>query len=180
MSAPAYQAYYCEENLWHLAADPRAGQGPRHVALITNATKTVAVWGQRAGVQAGREDGLVVWDYHVVMFVGVGPEAVAWDLDAVAGAPMPALDYLRETFRGASGSYAPAFRWMTAATYRDALHSDRRHMRAEDGTWLHPPPPWPCIGTGHELPALLDLSKKKPGEVLDLPGLVARVLHPPG
>ena len=179
MSAAAYQAYYCEENLWHLATDPRVGGKPRHVVIVTNAAKTVAVWGQRAGVEGGREDGLVVWDYHVVLVAGLGADAVVWDLDAVGGAPMPALDYLCATFRAAPPAYAPSFRWMTAEDYRDALHSDRRHMKADDGTWLQPVPSWPRIGTGHTLPALLDLTVKKPGEVLDLPGLVTRVLSPP-
>jgi hypothetical protein len=64
---------------------------------------------------------------------------------------------------------------MAAATYRDALASDRRHMRAPDGSWRAPPPSWPTIGDGHTLDRLLDLAEPSPGDVLDLGALRARL-----
>lgn len=170
MSTPKYCPFYCEENLWHLAADPRVGEGTRHVLLISNAERKVALWQQRAGAED--QGGLVVWDYHVVL---VCDDAV-WDLDTTLGAPVPLVAYLPGTFRGAPPRFAPMFRIMEADVYRQAFASDRRHMRAHDGTFHKPPPPWPPIGDGHTLEALLDFERSEPGVVVDLPGLVERLL----
>lgn len=170
MSAPKYCPFYCEENLWHLAADPEVGEGTRHVLLISNAEHKVALWQQRAGAED--QGGLVVWDYHVVLVCG----GSVWDLDTTLGAPVPMATYFPETFRGAPPRFAPMFRVMEADVYRQAFASDRRHMRTEDGTLHKPPPPWPPIGEGHTLEALLDLERTEPGVVVDLPGLVTRLL----
>ncbi len=167
MSPPKYCPYYCEENLWHLAVDPRVGKGTRHVLLISNAERRVALWQQRAGAE--EHGGLVVWDYHVVLVC----EGVVWDLDTTLGAPVPLASYLPETFRGSPPRFAPMFRVMEADVYRKAFASDRRHMRADDGTFQKPPPSWPLIGDGHTLDVLLDFERGEPGVVVDLPGLVA-------
>ncbi|MCR9160090.1 MAG: hypothetical protein ACE37F_37795 [Nannocystaceae bacterium] len=167
MTAPRYCPFYCEENVWHLANDPQVGQGPRHVLLISNAARQVALWQQRAG--AAENGGLVVWDYHVVLTCA----AKVWDLDSRLAQGVVLAEYLAQTFRGAPERFAPAFRVMPAEVYRDALASDRRHMRAEDGAYRQPPPPWPAIGQGHTLDALLDFERGEPGVVVDLPGLVA-------
>lgn len=166
MTAPAYCPFYCEENLWHLAADPRVGEGRRRILLISNAERTVALWQQRAGAEA--QERLVVWDYHVVLACA----RQIWDLDTTLGAPVPAGAYLSETFRGAPERFAPRFRVMDADVYRDAFASDRRHMRAADGGFHKPPPPWPPIGEGHTLETLLDFQRREPGVVVDLAGLV--------
>ncbi len=166
---PAYCPFYCEENIWWLAADPRVGPGRRRVLMVSNATRTVALWRQRPA--AGRQDGLVVWDYHVILAVG----ATIWDLDSELGAPLPADPYLAQTFRPAPSRFLPQFRVMDAANYREVFASDRRHMRGQDGGFVRAPPRWPRIGEPgsdpHTLPALLDFARDEPGEVLDLPGL---------
>jgi hypothetical protein len=168
--ALAYAAYWCEENVWHLCADARVGEGERTVALVTNAARTVALWHQRAAsVQP------VVWDYHVLLFAGRGAAARAWDLDSTLGAPIDAADYLARSFRPCAIDLQPRFRVLAGASYRDALASDRRHMRAEDGSWRAPPPSWPTIGHGHTLDRLLDLDAPTPGEIVDLAGLRARL-----
>lgn len=170
MTGPAYCPFYCEENLWHLAADARVGEGRRRVLLISNPERKVALWRQRAGEAA--HEGLVVWDYHVVLVAGRD----VWDLDTTLGAPVPAPTYLPETFRGAPERFAPLFRVMDADVYRDAFASDRRHMRTPEGEFHKPPPPWPAIGQGHTLDGLLDFERSEPGEIVDLPGLVERLL----
>lgn len=170
MSAPAYCPYYCEENIWHLAADARVGQGPRHVLLISNLGHRVALWGQRSG--SGDTDGLVLWDYHVILTHGMGAQARVWDLDTTLGMPLPLRAYLAQTFRGAPAPFAPSFRVIEADAYRVGFGSDRRHMQDEQGAFLQPPPVWPPIGKDHVLPAWLDFERDKPGTVVDLPGLV--------
>ncbi|MBV1860349.1 MAG: hypothetical protein KUG77_18195 [Nannocystaceae bacterium] len=171
MSEPAYCPYYCEENIWHLAADPRVGAGPRHVVLISNPGGTVALWGQRSGTED--TGGLVVWDYHVILTCAVGPDAMVWDLDTRLGAPVPLAVYLSQTFRGAPEPFHPMFRVTEADAFRSRFRSDRRHMREDDGAFMQPPPSWPAIGPGHTLPSWLDFDSEQPGRLLGLPGLVA-------
>lgn len=170
MSEPAYCPFYCEENIWHLAADPRVGEGPRHVLLISNGGQRVALWGQRSGAE--ESGGLVVWDYHVILTCGTGPDAVVWDLDTTLGAPVPLGAYLAESFRGAPEPFLPMFRVVPADVFRDRFASDRRHMRDDDGAFIRPAPSWAPIGSGHTLEMWLDFECNEPGKVLDLPGLV--------
>lgn len=170
MREPAYCPFYCEENIWHLAGDPRVGDGPRRVLMISNPSQRVALWGQRSGTPD--TGGLVVWDYHVILTCGAGAVAVVWDLDTTLGAPMPLGAYLSQTFCGAPEPFTPRFRVTDAETFRDRFRSDRRHMRGEDGAFLQAPPPWPPIGPGHTLQMWLDFERDEPGKVLDLPGLV--------
>jgi len=171
VSGPAYCPFYCEENIWHLAADPRVGEGQRRVLLISNRSHRVALWGQRSG--AADTGGLVVWDYHVILTCGDGPDAVVWDLDTTLGAPVPLGPYLDQTFRGAPEPFLPMFRVIGADTFRDRFRSDRRHMRGEDGAFIEPAPPWPPVGPGHTLETWLDFECDQPGELVELPGLVA-------
>ncbi|MGH1346126.1 MAG: hypothetical protein ACRBN8_31465 [Nannocystales bacterium] len=171
MSGPAYCPFYCEENIWHLAADPRLGEGRRRVLLISNRSQRVALWGQRSGLEDS--DGLVVWDYHVVLTCGAGEDAVVWDLDTTLGTPVPLAVYLPRTFRGAPEPFLPMFRVFGADAYRDGFGSDRRHMLDGDGAFLQAPPVWPPIGSTHTLQAWLDFERDEPGQLVDLPGLVA-------
>ena len=166
MSAPAYCPFYCEENIWHLAADPRVGDGARRVLVISNPERRVALWNQRAG--SDDDDGLVVWDYHVVLLC----QMRVWDLDTTLGLPSPASVYFPHTFRGAPAPFAPQFRVMDAAAYRRVFASDRRHMREPGGGFVREPPAWPPIGEGHVLEQLIDLAVPEPGVIVDLPGLV--------
>ena len=170
-AGPAYCPFYCEENIWHLAGDPRVGPGHRRVLLISNLEHRVALWRQRAGPDDA--DGLVVWDYHVVLVCTDAGHSQVWDLDTTLQCPLPWAHYGPATFRGAPPPFAPTFRVMDAAVFREAFSSDRRHMRDGQGDYLQPPPPWPAIGRGHTLPGLLDFERDEPGEVLDLAGLAA-------
>jgi protein N-terminal glutamine amidohydrolase len=173
MRAAHDQPYWCEENAWHLCASPQLGIGAIEVAIITNALRTVGLWHQRA---AARADAAVVWDYHVIVLADAPGGMMVWDLDTTLGFPEPASRYLAQTFRSASDRLAPSFRVLSAAEYRRQLASDRRHMRDETGGWLQPPPPWPPIGSGHNLPELLDLERATPGAWLSLEQLRSRAL----
>lgn len=146
--------YWCEENAWHLCVEPRLG-ADAHVVVISNPTRTVALWQQRAAPRRGVP---VVWDYHVIVASRdpVGGARV-WDLDTMLGFPVPIDAYLAQTFcAGVDPKLLPRFRVLAALEYRARFASDRRHMRDADGGWQQPPPPWPPIGEGHVLDALLD------------------------
>jgi len=172
VSDPSYCPFYCEENIWWLAADDRVGAGRRQVVVISNPERKVALWSQRAGLEA--QQGLVVWDYHVVLAC----DEMLWDLDSALGVPVPLSGYLPATFRGAPPAFQPSFRVLDAEVYRETFASDRRHMRGEDGGFVRTPPRWPPLGDGHRLPDLLDFDRPGPGQVVDVEGLVRLLCSP--
>lgn len=174
-SPPAHTPFYCEENIWHLAADPRVGDGERVVAVLSNSIGGVACFGQRAAEELGEP---VLWDYHVVLLRLTDRVWEVWDLDTARGLPLPALAWLQMTF-GPAGwlprMFWPRFRLLGADAYRDVLVSDRAHMRTARG-WRHPPPPWPPIGEGGPtLDRLLDLDDPWIGEIVEREELEARL-----
>jgi hypothetical protein len=164
--------FWCEENAWHLCVEPRVGEDAS-VVVITNAWRTVALWHQRA---ASRVDAPVVWDYHVIV---VSRSATVWDLDTRLAFPVALDEYLRETFRSVAPRLRPRFRAIAAPVYRSRFASDRRHMRDAEGGWQQPPPPWPAIGDGHVLDALLDTDDDAFGPWLDDRALAAHVSGAP-
>jgi hypothetical protein len=90
---PAYQPFWCEENIWHLAGAPQVGSGKRLVLILTGSNRHVACWSQRATPP----DEAVLWDYHVVLAVRSATECVIWDLDTRLGYPVPAAIWLGAT-----------------------------------------------------------------------------------
>ena len=142
---PAYAPFWCEENIWHLAADPRVGEGAREVVLLTGAGGLVACWQQRV---ARQPDAPVVWDYHVILAVRAPRGWQVWDLDCLSGCPVPADRWLAATFPTAQvvlPDFQPRFLVMPAVDWRRDLHSTRAHMRDAHGRWRHPEPEWPRI-----------------------------------
>jgi protein N-terminal glutamine amidohydrolase len=166
-----YQAFYCEENIWHLCGDPRAGGDDRHVLFVSNEARRVAMWGQKASRDPGDP---VVWDYHVVLLARTRTWSV-WDFDSTLGLDVPLARWLESSFDAfVPEAFRPLFRCVEAGAYRRELASDRRHMRRPDGTEVSPAPPWPCIGRGHNLDRFIDVRAAGPGEVYDLAGLKRR------
>jgi hypothetical protein len=172
MDAPRYQPFFCEENVWHLCADPRVPPAPRAVLFVSNRDRTVAFLQQRAG----RADTPVVWDYHVVLVVRGDAQWWVWDLDTRLPLPVPLSRWLEESFalpRGFPPPFAPRFRVVEAEQYRAGFRSDRSHMRGPDGAWRADPPPWPAIlGGAHDLSRYVDLEQPDPGRVADLDALL--------
>lgn len=168
-----YQPYYCEENVWHLCQSAAPGVGQRWVVFISNARRQCLLLDQRAG----GEHGEVLWDYHVVLFVEPTPGRCAvWDLDSRGGAPQSLSRWLSATFAHVGSTlpiYDPMFRVVAAADFIEYFASDRRHMREGD-VWRAPPPPWPLVGEGFTLWALVSMASDAPGRVVDLAGLKAR------
>ena len=151
---PAYAPFWCEENIWHLAADPRVGEGAREVVLLTGVSGLVACWQQRAARVPGAP---VVWDYHVVLAVAAPGGWQVWDLDCMGGYPLAADAWLAATFPASQQvklEFQPRFLVMPAADWRRDFHSNRDHMRNAQGGWRHPLPNWPLIlGAGPGLGA---------------------------
>jgi hypothetical protein len=177
--APLHQPFYCEENIWHLAQDPRCGPGRRLVLVISGTAGRFAMWKQRAAPSA---DEPLPWDYHVVLLVH-DRHWQAWDLDTALGAPIPAEAWLAQSFphqERVRPGFRPRFRVLPAAEYVAILRSDRAHMRDAAGGWQHPPPPWPPPGDGgSNVLALADVARPTPGTVLDRAGLVAYLAAAP-
>lgn len=137
---------YCEENVWHLCADPALSGLPAAALVITNPTRSVAIVHQRAAPAPGVA---VVWDYHVVVAVRDAAHWQIWDLDSTLGLRVPLLRWLDACFGGADGfgaPYRPHFGVVAAARYRQVLRSDRSHMRNDSGEYCAAPPAWPPIG----------------------------------
>lgn len=171
--AHPYQAYYCEENVWHLAQHPSLAQQARRVVFISNSARTCALWHQRAAHEPGHA---VVWDYHVILLAGQGEHGPwqVWDLDTVLGMPLPFDVYMAGTF-GAPDALPPRFRArfrvMGAEQFLATFSTTREHMRDERGDWLKSPPPWPSPQARPDhmnLMRFVDLDAPFVGDVLPL------------
>lgn len=172
-----YQPYYCEENIWHLAASQRDGDAQSTVAFISNPSRAVAMWLQRAAPRPGLP---LVWDYHVILLAHQGSWQV-FDLDTVLPCPTSAADYLAGSFARIAelpADFAPRFRLVDAGEYVRSLASDRSHMRDRHGRYRKPPPAWPCIGDSGKAPNLhrfIDMEAPFLGRIVDLEQLAAEL-----
>jgi hypothetical protein len=162
-----YTACYCEENIWRLIRHVGVGSVARKVIWISSLTGVCPLWHQRA---AAAPDQPVWWDYHVVLLVQTDVWSV-WDLDTTLALPVPAEEYLAQTFKGV-GSVEPLFRVMDADYYFEKFSSDRSHMRDEQSGWRAEPPPWEPIYTAPStFFEMLDFNSDLHGCRLSLPQL---------
>ncbi|KAF6250670.1 hypothetical protein COO60DRAFT_759816 [Scenedesmus sp. NREL 46B-D3] len=156
-----YTACYCEENVYHLLQHLIHSKGRQAVNLfavfISNSSETVPFWQQQASQQP---DGLVVWDYHVVVLeVQQQPQqqqqqqqqhaAAVWDLDTLLPFPCSVQQYAQQALQADKIVLAPqyerCYRVVSAGAFLQRFASDRSHMRRGDGSWMAPPPHHPCI-----------------------------------
>jgi len=173
-----YTSCYCEENVYQLLAgmDPVLAARTNAV-FISNAGRTVPIWQQRAGRS---EDGLVVWDYHVILLLSPLPATqqptLVYDLDTRLPFPCPAHQYCSQALgsdREMEEKFHRLLRLIPGPEFLTSLSSDRRHMRIGD-EWSAPPPPWPCIQGDSTQAHTLDTHITMPdnshnlGTVLDL------------
>lgn len=143
MTTFRYQAFWCEENIWHLAQHSAPAGDERFVLVVVGAKAEVACWNQKAAA-AGAP---LLWDYHVVLATRSDGWRI-WDLDGRSGCPVSAATWLGTTFpcpELVPARFQPRFAAIRAAEYIQRFGSDRAHMRDANGSWLHPPPPWPAI-----------------------------------
>jgi hypothetical protein len=169
----AYHPFFCEENVWRLLADGALPE-PGAALFVTNAARTVAMWGQRAA----RQDP-ILWDYHVAALL---PDAgLVVDLDDRERVARPLGEWLGHAFRPARAAWRPRFRLVPRAAFLAVFSSDRSHMLDAAGTARAPFPPWPApfrAELGNTLVRLLDLDDAIAGEVTDAAGLL-HALRPP-
>ena len=73
---------------------------------------------------------------------------LVFDLDSDLPFPTYFHKYVTETFRTdaiLNPEYHRFFRVIPASLFLQTFASDRRHMKKPDGSWMKPPPPYPCI-----------------------------------
>ena len=168
-----YQAYFCEENIWHLASRMSGV-----VMFISNPQNQFAIWKQKLAEQDGQEElgpiePYILWDYHVVFAHGPKEPAhfqslieyisqtgcLIHDFDTLLPNPCQASRYLSESFPlhkySIAMNFQPRFRLIEAKEYVDRFWSDRSHMRNEQQEWSALPPSWPCILSQEEEPLRL-------------------------
>ena len=107
--------------------------------------QVVPLWRQRAGRD---EEKLVIWDYHVILIYKPDERCLVFDLDSDLPFPTYFHKYVTETFRTdaiLNPEYHRFFRVIPATLFLQTFASDRRHMKKPDGSWMKPPPPYPCI-----------------------------------
>lgn len=176
----AYQAFYCEENVWHLCQSETLADRDNFAVFISNAARRCPLWNQRAARIYGEP---VVWDYHVVLLSADptgehGPQI--WDMDTRLGYPLPVDQWWQGTFpppHVLPEDLQPCSRVISAQDYIEHFSSDRSHMRTEEGRWRAPPPAWPVIAKeGHpiNLEAFIDMDRDFLGEVLPAKDFLAR------
>ena len=166
-AAQRYQPYFCEENVWQLLAGA-ALPAPAAALFVTNAARTVAMWGQRA---AHRDP--IVWDYHVVALLPQHARIV--DLDDRTRIDRPLHEWLAHAFRSDEPDLQPRFRCVPRDELLATFRSDRSHMRDARGRPLQPFPDWPPVGDPtqpHNLQRFLDLADPIAGTVVDANGLL--------
>ena len=197
-----YQAYFCEENIWHLAQ--RLGG---LVLVISNEHQNVAVWEQKlseeqaqvpdSGPETNQESANpVLWDYHVILAANLQSEAEGpynwkhlsetariYDFDTRLSFPTPIQDYFAQSFRPLDPSvpeqFRPQFRSLDSRHYIESFDSDRAHMKNENGEWAALPPDWPpirCLNDQRRsLAELRDFKNEKPEEILILKDLLKAI-----
>ncbi len=143
--------------------------------LISNPSKTVAMWQQRKGDP--KQESIVVWDYHVILIARQSPSTsptpsptpssstsstsptslsstsswLVYDLDTRLPFPCDLSVYIAKAFPPAYRAWAKSrgfeafFRVASAAVYLEHFASDRSHMMGKDGEWFASPPSYPPI-----------------------------------
>jgi hypothetical protein len=166
---PPYTACYCEENIYRLVEQfAKQGEAGWMVVFISNPQRQIPLYSQKAGLLRN-EMGFVVWDYHVILLHHGADGSMVYDSDSTLEWPVSADIYVQRTFR-AFPSYPLFFRVIPGEDYLQYFSSDRSHMWKE-GTWLAPPPSWPCIGQApFTLQSYIDMtvSDTRLGRVINL------------
>ena len=147
-----YTSCYCEENVWHLCdkidkSKLLAENQKAFVIFISNKNKAVPLWNQSSSKD---QEGLVIWDYHVILIIKSDEDSTVFDLDTNLPYPCEFNCYSEGTFKSDENileQFHRKFRVIHIKDYLSNFASDRRHMKDENGQWLKPPPNYPCIQT---------------------------------
>ncbi|TRY63172.1 hypothetical protein TCAL_00481 [Tigriopus californicus] len=177
-----YTPCYCEENIWHLCQRmsreiPHQFQSSCHVVFISNPERVIPLWAQRA---SKREDGLVLWDYHVILIHVQAQDGsvVVLDLDTTLPFPCSLKEFYTQAIRSEEfieSKYRRFFRVIQGPSFLALFASDRSHMLDDQGQWRSPPPQYPPIKTDsscNNLDCFINMTSTQEqfGRVLDLRG----------
>nr|XP_019961914.1 PREDICTED: protein N-terminal glutamine amidohydrolase isoform X2 [Paralichthys olivaceus] len=154
-----YSSCYCEENVWKLCEfvkkERTAPLEHLSVVFISNENRM---------------------DYHVILMVrGLQSDALVYDLDSELSFPCSLKLYGAKALRSDRSirpEYHRKLRVVPADSFLLKFASDRSHMKAPDGSWKMPPPPYPPIHTAESHMNLDDFISMDPavgwGTVLSL------------
>ncbi|CAO3633934.1 unnamed protein product [Cunninghamella blakesleeana] len=151
-----YTPAYCEENIYFLCKAIKEKYpdclDDCSVIVISNQKEEIPMWRQRSGQIIN--EGLVVWDYHVVLLVKDTQKEdenkndyYIYDFDTMLPFPTLFQDYIEESFRPdfpILDTYKRCFRKVPAKAYLTYFASDRSHM-IHKGYYRAPPPKYPAI-----------------------------------
>ena len=167
----AYQAAYCEENIWHLCQQNDFNES--FVIFIFSRGDAFPMLNQRASLQSSLP---IFWDYHVVL-LHLAETTQILDFDTTLAFNTDIKTYFRQSFIDESLliiEQRPLFRLIPANKFIQYFSSDRRHMKTTTG-WLAPPPNWPCIGrSGSNLSGFIQARKSHAGELLTYNAILKR------
>ncbi|KZV90446.1 hypothetical protein EXIGLDRAFT_121340 [Exidia glandulosa HHB12029] len=152
-----YTSAYCEENVYCLAREFSTLAAWRvSVVFISNTSRTVAVWQQKASTDAA-SGFVVVWDYHVILALtykddasgGLDQPEECWiyDMDTRLRQPCRAGEYFARTFldqEALEPRWRSSFRVVPGQVFLDNFASDRSHMLRE-AVYIAPPPLYDAI-----------------------------------
>ena len=163
----AYQAFYCEENIWQLSREFPKSQ----IIFILNEGPATQLYYQRASPHPFIP---IYWDYHVILQDSSTEKTLIYDLDSYLPFPIVAEEYWESTL---NLNQEPLdancrLRIIPAADYQRYFSSDRSHMKDDEGNWLKPPPSWDCIQSKsldpYFLVDILDTRNTEIGELVTL------------
>ncbi|XP_052801092.1 protein N-terminal glutamine amidohydrolase-like [Mya arenaria] len=150
-SSVIYTNCYCEENVWQLCNTVKSRFSDElcrcYCVFISNKEKQIPLWLQKAGKN---EEGLVVWDYHVILLHKMASGSFVYDLDSRLSFPVRFEEYAFRTIHPCSTlkpQFRRRFRVVAASTFLATFASDRSHMLDDEGRYLKPPPDYPPIRT---------------------------------
>ncbi|MFP4549387.1 MAG: hypothetical protein ACLFNT_01165 [Spirochaetales bacterium] len=170
-----YVPFFCEENIYRLAAsrlalEPEVASAASRatVIFISNQARQVLVSRQKAGRGPLH---VVIWDYHVVY----EEAGMLFDLDSTLDCPIRCDQWIEATFPAAVlkayPELAPRFVIVPAQDFVGSFTTDRRHMRRSDGSYRSPPPGWPAptaAGSAHNLDSFIEGRHESVSRVTDL------------
>lgn len=192
--ASVYTSCYCEENVWWqckqymestAAFDPSI---EAFAVFVSNPTKTVAIFEQKS---SSRDDGAVIWDYHVLFLVRsripsneTDTESnlvLFFDLDSRLAFPCPFDLYWHKAIARQPNmrlQFTPRFRIVSAEHFVHSFASDRSHMIKDDGSYSSPPPSYSVLGGGaHNLDKFWDMQHLEQPEIdFDRVGWASKLL----
>ncbi|XP_060596139.1 protein N-terminal glutamine amidohydrolase-like [Ruditapes philippinarum] len=170
-----YTSCYCEENVWKLANEVKEKHskelGNCFCVFISNESQSIPLWEQ---APSQREDGLVIWDYHVIFLHKAQDGSYIYDLDTKLDFPCMFSHYIDRGIQSCDKfkkEFHRQFRVIPADEFLSTFASDRSHMLDEDGKWLKTPPSYPCIQTKDAINNIKDFISMDPevgvGKIMD-------------